>query len=233
MKKELYYIRGNAERADEAKAALLEKYPDAENPNDHSFNCEEVLYYVDPVSNCIATTIKGVGDACGILVYFGTELHLPPKEEPKFKVGDVVKITNTFVDNPLMCITKIEGGSICATDGCVKSVTGHPLANVKRVNDKEFDRWNKDFLHPRHRHYSKSDRKLKHWFLPFDRVLTRDDHESAWQCDFFSNFLKAEDTAGMGDQYLCVGGCYDECVPYNEKTANLLGTKDDYKEEEL
>lgn len=63
-----------------------------------------------------------------------------------------------------------------------------------------------------------------HHFKPFDRVLAREDDEYTWCADIFSHFKV--DTS----EYVCIGGAYDECIPYNEKTAHLVGTKDPYEE---
>lgn len=60
-------------------------------------------------------------------------------------------------------------------------------------------------------------------FKPFDKVLVKDDDEnSAWSCNLFSG--KNEDGT-----YMCIGGYWDMCIPYNESTAHLLGTTEDFK----
>lgn len=227
MKREIFYIRGNKDRAAEVKSALLDKYPDANHTECLNTMYDDLYYFVDIHNNV---------DFCGkdgafadLLAMSGTELHLPERNESKFYVGDVVKITNTFQDEPLMCITEVNGGSISATDGCVRSVEGHPLTKVKRVTDKEINKWNKDYLHTRRWHYSKTDRKLKHWFLPFDKVVIRR-RKSRWLCDFFICYNKDGDPLL---RYEVIGGSCTECLPYNSETFHLIGTTDDYKEEEL
>lgn len=42
-----------------------------------------------------------------------------------------------------------------------------------------------------------------------------------WKADFFSNYK--EDVFRYG----CVSGSYIKCIPYNEQTKHLLGTKND------
>lgn len=42
-----------------------------------------------------------------------------------------------------------------------------------------------------------------------------------WKADFFSNYK--EDVF----RYVCVSGSYINCIPYNEQTKHLLGTKND------
>lgn len=62
----------------------------------------------------------------------------------------------------------------------------------------------------------------KYEFKPFDKVLVRDEG-GGWCCDFFSH--------KSGDMYVCVGEEWEQCLPYNEDTAKLIGTKDDYTED--
>lgn len=62
----------------------------------------------------------------------------------------------------------------------------------------------------------------KYEFKPFDKVVARDGKQK-WWCDFFSIMCD--------DMYVCVGGEWKQCLPYNEKTAKLIGTDDDYTED--
>ena len=58
-------------------------------------------------------------------------------------------------------------------------------------------------------------------FKPFDKVVVRRG-QSVWYAEFFSHY-DAENKV-----YICIGLEYDECLPYNEETAKLIGTTDDY-----
>lgn len=64
--------------------------------------------------------------------------------------------------------------------------------------------------------------------IPFeegDRVLVKYSKSDKWDFDFFEyyhNILVAP--------YVCKTGNYPYCIPFNEKTWQLLGTTDDYKE---
>lgn len=64
--------------------------------------------------------------------------------------------------------------------------------------------------------------------IPFekgDRVLVKRSKFDKWDFDFFEyydNILVAS--------YVCKKGNYPYCIPFNEKTWQLLGTTDDYKE---
>lgn len=58
-------------------------------------------------------------------------------------------------------------------------------------------------------------------FKPFDKVLVRESNDGRWYADFFSNMY--------GDRYNCIGCTWKYCIPYNEQTAHLLGTTENYE----
>lgn len=60
---------------------------------------------------------------------------------------------------------------------------------------------------------------------PFDRVLVRDEVDSNWRCDLFSYIAKC-----MYYPYRCIGGSYIYCIPYNDETKHLVGTKEEAPE---
>ena len=61
---------------------------------------------------------------------------------------------------------------------------------------------------------------------PFDKVLVRDACKEYWGCEFFSYLM--ED----GSLYPYSGVCttYKHCIPYNEDTKHLVGTKEEAPE---
>lgn len=59
---------------------------------------------------------------------------------------------------------------------------------------------------------------------PFDRVITRGDDDSIWTANIFSHIDRYGQYVTIG----CIGG-YPYCIPYNEETAKLIGTTDDWK----
>ena len=69
------------------------------------------------------------------------------------------------------------------------------------------------------------DLKIK-WITPkpFDRVITRKAYDDIWTANIFSHMNSC-------GEYVTIGcaGCYHYCLPYNEETAHLLGTTDDWK----
>ena len=59
---------------------------------------------------------------------------------------------------------------------------------------------------------------------PFDKVLVRDSPLSKWRPDFFGFLVQYE------KYIICASSFWYQCIPYNEETKHLLGTKDDCPE---
>ena len=69
------------------------------------------------------------------------------------------------------------------------------------------------------------DLKIK-WITPkpFDRVITRNAYDDIWTANIFSHMNSCGEYVTIG----CACG-YHYCIPYNEETAHLLGTTDEWK----
>ena len=69
------------------------------------------------------------------------------------------------------------------------------------------------------------DLKIK-WITPkpFDRVITRNAYDDIWTANIFSHMNSCGEYVTIG----CAGG-YHYCIPYNEETAHLIGTTDEWK----
>ena len=69
------------------------------------------------------------------------------------------------------------------------------------------------------------DLKIK-WITPkpFDRVITRKAYDDIWTANIFSHMNSCGEYVTIG----CVGG-YHYCIPYNDETAHLIGTTDEWK----
>ena len=61
---------------------------------------------------------------------------------------------------------------------------------------------------------------------PFDKVLIRIGQSSYWRCGFFSNITNMNITY----KYITLCGSFDRCIPYNDDTKHLIGTKDEAPE---
>lgn len=73
------------------------------------------------------------------------------------------------------------------------------------------------------------DLKPKVELKPYDKVLCRNSKDDTWEADFFARLTRKEIDYTQSDKYLCVGDLWMYCIPYNEETAHLLGTTDDWK----
>ena len=60
---------------------------------------------------------------------------------------------------------------------------------------------------------------------PYDKVLAKDGFSSKWTCTFFSHM----DNDALFPVF-CSGGYFKVCIPYNEETKHLVGTKEDCPE---
>ena len=59
-------------------------------------------------------------------------------------------------------------------------------------------------------------------FEPFQKALVRDRDQELWKAHFFSHFDEQDDYPF----YTIGGDNWKQCLPYNNKTAHLLGTTD-------
>lgn len=60
-------------------------------------------------------------------------------------------------------------------------------------------------------------------FKPFDKVLVRDYLSDNWMADFFEKIEEND----IYYNVTCVTSKWVQCIPYNEETKHLLGTKED------
>ena len=60
---------------------------------------------------------------------------------------------------------------------------------------------------------------------PFDRVITRNAYDDIWTANIFSHMNSCGEYVTIG----CASG-YPYCLPYNEETAKLIGTSNDWEE---
>lgn len=60
---------------------------------------------------------------------------------------------------------------------------------------------------------------------PFDKVLVRDIDSDIWKCSFFSSIVQRPTY-----KYRCIDDCWARCIPYNDGTKHLVGTKEEAPE---
>ena len=57
---------------------------------------------------------------------------------------------------------------------------------------------------------------------PFDKVLVRDSYEHKWRCALYSHTIEGEN---FSCRYVTENSTYEYCIPYNDDTKYLLGTR--------
>ena len=60
---------------------------------------------------------------------------------------------------------------------------------------------------------------------PFNRILVRDYCNAVWECNIFSHICN-----NIEYPYHCIGNSVRYCIPYNDVTKHLVGTKDEAPE---
>lgn len=68
------------------------------------------------------------------------------------------------------------------------------------------------------------DLKPKCEFKTFDKVLGRNEKDDVWEAELFSHYREESQYP-----FRCIGFSRKYCIPYNEETAHLLGTTDDWE----
>ena len=92
-----------------------------------------------------------------------------------------------------------------------------PYGECVLLPSKEQRDWNK-FSAPWH----KKERFDPKTLNPFDKVIARCS-DFKWVCDMFSHYDKSK----CFMPYVCVGGIYEVCIPYNDDTKYLVCTKEE------
>ena len=140
----------------------------------------------------------------------GTKFYTSTHGEVSFfRIDEVSKY-------PVAFITSRGGFLSCLPDGrCYEAYDGEcTLFPSKDQRD-----WSK-FTAPWYKKEKFDPKTLK----PLDSVIVRSDDKGTWFCDSFSYVYP-------NSMCVCTGGCeYKQCVPYNDETKHLVGTKDEAPE---
>lgn len=105
----------------------------------------------------------------------------------------------------------------CIYNGNIRLATDSEKQQLFSALEKKGKRWdteNKQIV----------DLPKKCELKPFDKVLVRDSNDHKWKAGIFSHYGE-----GLNYPFICVGCGYGYCIPYNEETAHLLGTTDDWE----
>lgn len=158
------------------------------------------------------------------------------KVQLKFKDGDVITI-KPYIGDKLIYLFKSEDDEKyyghAFLDGNIAIVNEDSYCKkdfcTARLSTEEEQKQLFDGLAKKHVYWDcehKEIIELKPKWTPksFDRVITRNDADEVWTANIFSHM----DSHGEYVTIACVGG-YTQCLPYNEETAKLIGTTDNWE----
>lgn len=185
---------------------------------------------------CIAQSyIKNIEERLGGKLNRET---LEIEKQQEFKDGDVVfvrlkrfcfiEIFNYFKDDYLYdhasLSTKLQIIDICGK----YPISKDEIVEIRLATDLEklklFDALAKEGKVWDSKKKQIVDLKIKWMTLkPFDKVITRVDDDAIWTANIFSHVDQYGEYVTIG----CVGG-YPYCLPYNEETAKLIGTTNNW-----
>lgn len=159
------------------------------------------------------------------------------KHQPEFKDGDIVT----------QCVLK--GVNVCIIKNCIDKIDNKYNYYARyNTQDKEINYDDCSYISPFAKFATDSEKQQlfdalakegKAWdtekkqivdlkpkveLKPFDKVLSRRCSEDYWVLNFYSH--KSHKTG----YHICIDGSSNlYCIPYNEETAHLLGTTDEWK----
>ena len=152
-----------------------------------------------------------------------SELSIVPRDPETYtdwKVGDKV-ISKT--GNKINTINAMLGNAIVLVrDAEVPITILTSVDDLTRYNKLVLTEYEQELIHAQ----EMEEKKKKCPFKEGNKVLVRDS-DTSWKFDIFQNY---EENACYS--YECLGSEYEQCIPLNEHTWKLLGTTDEYKEEE-
>lgn len=168
--------------------------------------------------------------------------------QPEFKDGDVVVVDEIPFDLYSKCIfilkENLNTGEIKARAYVLYNVNKDSIffdtpvtklieRNIHLATDEEkqrlFDALAKEGKSWDGEKKEVVDLKPKVELKPFDKVLCRNSKDDTWEADFFARLTRKEIDYTQSGKYLCVGDLWMYCIPYNEETAHLLGTTDEWE----
>ena len=164
------------------------------------------------------------------------------EKQPEFKDGDIV--TQGV----------LKGVNVCIIKNCIDKIDNKYNCYARyNTQDKEIDYADWSYISPFAKFATDSEKQQlfealakegKAWdakkkmivdlkpkveLKPFDKVLCRNSKDDTWEADFFARLTRKEIDYTQSGKYLCVGDLWMYCIPYNEETAHLLGTTDEWK----
>ena len=196
-------------------------------------------YHIEDNKDAAQTYIKTIEEHLGGKLNLET---LKIEKQPEFKDGDII----TFKDRIIIIYnTSIEKSPIRTEiyyHACLKG--GELTVNEYLMSCGFGEGWYSSTEEEKHQLFDALAKEGKQWdsekkmivdlkpkveFKPFDKVLCRNSKDDTWEADFFARLTRKEIDYTQSGKYLCVGDLWMYCIPYNEETAHLLGTTDDWE----
>lgn len=141
-----------------------------------------------------------------------------PETYTEWKVGD--KVIGKTGKKVYTIIAVLGRAAVVSLDSDVHTVGLTTFEGLTRYSNLVLTDYEIELL-------ARSKEKKECPFRKGDKVLVRDTDEDAWIFETFDSY-----EGGNEYPYDCNKDVYKQCIPYNEKTWKLLGTTDEYKEEE-
>ena len=193
-------------------------------------------YHIEDNKNAAKTYINTVEERLGGKLNLET---LEIEKQPEFKDGDIVHIPAGDIIDEAIFIAKVGADGVLhsyiymskdsmiplvessfSVSGCLNNLrlaTENERQQLFSALEKMGKRWNPDT-----KQIENLPKKCE--FKTFDKVLVRDIHNNRWCIDLFSYY---DETSQF--HYHCLRTNWTYCIPYNEETAHLLGTTDDWE----
>ena len=192
-------------------------------------------YHIEDDKNATKIYINTIEERLGGKLNLKT---LEIEKQPEFKDGDILHSDETEYSDETIFIAKISGGVIgtyAYIDLLDKSIMirndtfkKSEINAIRLATDSEkrqlFDALEKEGKRWDAEKKQIVDLKPKWTPKPFDKVMTRVDRNAIWSANIFSHIDQNGEYVTIG----CIAG-YPYCLPFNEETAELIGTSNDWE----
>ena len=171
---------------------------------------------------------------------FDTGVIYFKKKQPEFKDGDIafadygnrqdifIVSEKTMLSEGYSSFISLDLKGLTLSMGCRTFFFKEDLCKLRLATEEEkqqlFEALAKEGKVWDAEHKMIVDLKPKWTPKPFDRVITRGGNNAIWTANIFSHIDRYGQYATIG----CIGG-YPYCIPYNEKTAKLIGTTNNWE----
>lgn len=213
---------------------------DSENKNNIKYN-DAFLYTTGRYSledkDAAQTYINTIEERLGGKLNLET---LEIEKQPEFKDGDIafadygnrqdifIVSEKTMLSEGYSSFISLDLKGLTLSMGCRTFSFKEDLCKLRLATEEEkqqlFEALAKEGKAWDAEHKMIVDLKPKWTPKPFDRVITRGGNNAIWTANIFSHIDRYGQYATIG----CIGG-YPYCIPYNEKTAKLIGTTNNWE----